>query len=176
MARRSDDLSPEEIANILDESFHESEVCSDNEDGLETSDHDSGSEILGDDSDDDPDFVPSAEDESSVDNSSGHDESNDECVEQPVDDQDGPTVRVAERCVLGRRNKTMIKKNILPFKWSLDPPPTSRTRAHNIVTKLPGVMGNARRQQPKTPLESWRLLIDNDMLDEIIEHTNEKNN
>ena len=81
---------------------------------------------------------------------------------------------IRDRCVTGRRNKYMIKKNILPFKWCLDPPPTSRTRALNIVTKVPGVVGNARINRPETPLNSWRLLIDDNMLDAIVEHTNEK--
>lgn len=167
----SDDLSPEEIANILNEIFQENEVCSDDKDGLERSDHDSGSELFGDNSDDDPDFFSSERFESGAHDSSGHDESNNEDDGQPVDYLDGPTV---ERCVLGRRNKNMSEKKILPFKQSLNPPHPSRSRAHNIVTKVPGVIGNARTQKPEAPLESWRLQIDDDMFDVIIEHTNEK--
>lgn len=68
----------------------------------------------------------------------------------------------------------MTKKKILTFKWSLDPPPTSRTRAHNNVSKVPGAIGNAREKQPHTPLDSWCLFIDDNMIDAIIEHTNEK--
>lgn len=50
----------------------------------------------------------------------------------------------------------------------------SRTRAHNIVTKLPGIVGPARVQKPDNPLDSWRLLIDDIMVNEILEWTNEK--
>lgn len=111
MAGRSDYLSPEEIANILDESFHDNEVCSDEEDGLEECDHDSVSKIFCDNSDD-PNFVPcDQEDESDAHNSSGDDALlNKKDDEQPVDDGDGAVVRVAQRSVLGRRNINMTKR------------------------------------------------------------------
>lgn len=58
MARRLDNvLSDNQIASILNESFHD-EVCSDDEDSLEESDHDSESELSDNDTDIDPDFVP----------------------------------------------------------------------------------------------------------------------
>lgn len=40
--------------------------------------------------------------------------------------------------------------------------------------RIPFRTGNSRRNQRKTPLDSLRLLIDQDMLDEIIEHANGK--
>lgn len=55
----------------------------------------------------------------------------------------------------------------------MDPPPTTRSRAHNIVTKVPGVVLHARINRQETPLDSWCLLTDNSMLDAIVENTNE---
>ncbi|XP_039294151.1 uncharacterized protein LOC120353654 [Nilaparvata lugens] len=104
MAGRSDALTTEEIANILDGSFFEGELCSDNEDGLEESGHDSVSEIFGDDSDKDPDFVPNEpqqRDESAdaYDSSENDEESHNEIV-QPVNDEDDPAIRLAGRAVV----------------------------------------------------------------------------
>lgn len=56
----------------------------------------------------------------------------------------------------------------------MDPPHISRTRAHNIVIQVPCVIGNAHGKQTKSPLDPWRLLIDDNVLDDLVEHTNEK--
>lgn len=60
------------------------------------------------------------------------------------------------------------------MKWAKLPPAPSRTRSDNIITKLPGLKGNAKITKPKTPLAAWKLLFDDQILDEIIDHTNER--
>lgn len=47
-------------------------------------------------------------------------------------------------------------------------------RASNIVTKLPGLIGNARNTKPKKPVEAWRCLIDENIIENIVQHTNDK--
>nr|CAD7201156.1 unnamed protein product [Timema douglasi] len=83
--------------------------------------------------------------------------------------QPEPQPRVSARVLLGRRTKKMIKNNVPPFKWSLDPPPTSRVGSHNLVTKLPGIIGDARINKPQTPIDAWRLFIDKQMIQCILE-------
>lgn len=60
------------------------------------------------------------------------------------------------------------------YKWSKSPPAASRTRASNIVIHLPGLKGPAANAPPKSPLEAWSLLFSEDILNEILEHTNAK--
>ena len=83
-------------------------------------------------------------------------EDNDE--EMDMDDDDLPAY------VYGRNR----------FKWSKAPPAPSRTRRSNIVLHLPGIKGPALNAPPKTPLEAWSLLFTEDILEEILEHTNAK--
>lgn len=60
------------------------------------------------------------------------------------------------------------------FKWSETPLAPSRTRATNIVITFPGLIGSARVNKPQKPVDAWRLLIDETMIDTTVEHTNEK--
>ena len=46
-----------------------------------------------------------------------------------------------------------------------------RRRRKNIVTKLPGVIGQARNAT--TPLEAWNCLITGEISDNIVHHTNQ---
>ncbi|KAJ8893888.1 hypothetical protein PR048_006489 [Dryococelus australis] len=55
-----------------------------------------------------------------------------------------------------------------------NPPATSRTHAHNLVTKLPGLAGDARVHKPKTPSESWRFFIDREIIECVLHNTNKK--
>lgn len=56
-------------------------------------------------------------------------------------------------------------------KWRKNAPPRNvRTRAHNIVTHLPGVKGDARLA--KTPLECWKNFFTDDILEIIVRNTN----
>lgn len=63
--------------------------------------------------------------------------------------------------VLGKDKVTYWKK--IPFR-------ATQTRPHNILTKLPGVIGPAKNA--KTPLECWRLYFSEDILDIIVNSTN----
>ena len=60
------------------------------------------------------------------------------------------------------------------YKWGKTPPGPSKTRKSNIVLHLPGIKGPALNASPKTPLEAWSLLFTDDILEEILEHTNAK--
>lgn len=60
------------------------------------------------------------------------------------------------------------------YKWSKIPPTTGRTRSHNIIVHLPGLKGAARNCVEKTPYSFWNLLIDDDIINIIVECTNEK--
>lgn len=60
------------------------------------------------------------------------------------------------------------------FKWSKTHPSSSRTRNHNIITHLPGLIGEARDKINMSPLDSWYLLISNDIIEIICKHTNAK--
>lgn len=56
-------------------------------------------------------------------------------------------------------------------KWSkIEPRLNVRTLAHNIVTKLPGNVGNAK--ELSSPLDSWLLLIDKNIISAIVDCTN----
>lgn len=58
MSGKSDNLSRDNIANILNESFHDNEMCFDDEIGLQESDCVSASEIFEENSDDDSNYIP----------------------------------------------------------------------------------------------------------------------
>lgn len=60
------------------------------------------------------------------------------------------------------------------FKWSKTPPSSSRIRSHNIITHLPGIVGPARDKQHMSPIESWQLLIPDEMIQTICTQTNQK--
>lgn len=56
-------------------------------------------------------------------------------------------------------------------KWRKTKPVTNvRTRAHNIISHLPGVKGSAK--EAKSPLDCWKSQITNDMLELIVTNTN----
>ncbi|KAK9716820.1 Transposase IS4 [Popillia japonica] len=61
------------------------------------------------------------------------------------------------------------------FKWAKNPPRRDgRTPAHNIVTHLPGLKGPARLANPQSPLQAWKLLFTDEILEIILDHTNAK--
>jgi hypothetical protein len=55
-------------------------------------------------------------------------------------------------------------------KWYKTPPPHSRTKAHNIFTNKPGPKGAAKNA--KTIIDTWRLMITDDILELIVKYTN----
>ncbi|CAH2092513.1 unnamed protein product [Euphydryas editha] len=62
------------------------------------------------------------------------------------------------------------------FQWSKMPPPSSRTRAHNLVTNLPGIKGPAIVKNNLSPLECWELLFSKEIMEKIVAYTNQKIN
>lgn len=53
---------------------------------------------------------------------------------------------------------------------TIQPPQNSRTRAHNIVSHLPGVKRAAKNA--KSPMEAWNIFFTDDMLQSIVIFTN----
>lgn len=60
------------------------------------------------------------------------------------------------------------------FKWAKTPPAASRTRKHNLISHLPGIVGEARARMPLKPLHAWKCLISDDIIQEILAKTNER--
>lgn len=60
------------------------------------------------------------------------------------------------------------------YKWSKTSPTFSRTRKHNLISHLPGVIGKARASMPEKPVDAWECIISHDILQEILEKTNER--
>lgn len=60
------------------------------------------------------------------------------------------------------------------FKWAKNFPVQSRTRRHNLVSHLPGVIGKARATRPENAIQAWECLIDDDILQIVVEKTNER--
>ncbi|KAI4471976.1 piggybac transposable element-derived protein 4 [Holotrichia oblita] len=56
--------------------------------------------------------------------------------------------------------------------WKKDPPKISKTRPHNVVTKLPGVEGQDARNA-KTELECWNLFFTEIILNLLVQWTNQ---
>ncbi|KAG5876827.1 hypothetical protein JTB14_014157 [Gonioctena quinquepunctata] len=64
------------------------------------------------------------------------------------------------------------KKN--RYKWSKSPPASTRSKAENIILQLPWLNGPAANNLPTTPYGAWSLLVTDNILDIIVEHTNRK--
>lgn len=62
------------------------------------------------------------------------------------------------------------------FKWRSVPPAVNvRTRAHNLIFHLPGVIGPAKGLGKSCSESSaWSCLVTDDILEEIVKRTNEK--
>ncbi|KAG5867712.1 hypothetical protein JTB14_030766 [Gonioctena quinquepunctata] len=60
------------------------------------------------------------------------------------------------------------------YKWSKSPPTSTRTKAENIILQLPWLNGPAANNLPTTPYGAWSLLVTDNILDIIVEHTNRK--
>lgn len=87
---------------------------------------------------------------------SSHD-TNSECDIDSEDENEN-----AINCFIGKDKKT---------KWLKEKPKSNvRTPAHNIVTKLPGNIGEAKNIL--TPSESWELLINEKMIRNVVNCTN----
>lgn len=60
------------------------------------------------------------------------------------------------------------------FKWSKNPPSSSRVRQHNIITHRAGLAGEAREKMNMKETESWQLLIPDNLIEIVCLHTNKK--
>ncbi|GBP88134.1 hypothetical protein EVAR_65541_1 [Eumeta japonica] len=54
------------------------------------------------------------------------------------------------------------------FKWSKTPPHPSRTRQHNIIEERTGLKGPALSKNEMSPVETWELLLTDDIIQLII--------
>ena len=55
-------------------------------------------------------------------------------------------------------------------QWNKKPPPASRTRAHNIITVLPGCKGPAI--DVRTPMDALLLFLTDDLISLLVDNTN----
>lgn len=70
------------------------------------------------------------------------------------------------------REKSKGKKPLEKTKWNKNPPSQRvRSKPHNIIRKLPGVIGTAKLA--KTPLECWSCIMDDEIMGIIVQHTNQ---
>ena len=58
------------------------------------------------------------------------------------------------------------------FTWSRTPPKVARTRRENIIVRLPGCVDEAKNAN--TPHDAFSLFISDDILNNILKHTNQK--
>ncbi|CAK1579698.1 unnamed protein product [Parnassius mnemosyne] len=94
-----------------------------------------------------------------------YDDTNDLPVDDASSDDDVPLSRY--RNYFGKNR----------FRWSSQPPVSrSRTLQHNIVQQPPGLKRNFRDvlNSNTTSSDLWHLFFTDDMLEEIVKHTNEK--
>lgn len=93
------------------------------------------------------------------------------CSDYPDLEQEGEQEGEQDVSVQDPRNKYYLGKDGL--KWLKDyPNKTVRTRAENIITRLPGCKPYAT--QAKSALECFLLFFDNQMLLDIVSHTNQR--
>ncbi|XP_073507254.1 uncharacterized protein [Phyllobates terribilis] len=118
--------------------------------------------ILLDDDETDPLQLEDLGEESDIDS----EDDVEECPDESDADQDGESEEDAqdiETYYLGKDKTT---------KWIKKPPPKrSRTRSHNILSHLPGVIGTARNA--KNEMECWNCLFTDDILVTIVTYTNQ---
>lgn len=126
-----------------------------------------------DDSDNDPDYVSEHESDSEIEW-----EPETVALETTLDVSDTTSQNAApsseHRETPTSTPRTYYGKN--RYKWTADAPPSNvRTRSHNIISHLPGVIGPAK-SLGKLCLEksAWECLITSDILDEIVLRSNEK--
>lgn len=60
------------------------------------------------------------------------------------------------------------------FQWAKCAPHSSRIRRHNLVQERAGLRGPASTKDHMTPLESWKLLFTDNIIDSIVYYTNLK--
>ncbi|CAK1598868.1 unnamed protein product [Parnassius mnemosyne] len=60
------------------------------------------------------------------------------------------------------------------YKWSKTPPHPSRIRQHNIIEECAGLKGPALSKNEMSPVETWELLLTDDIIQAIVLYTNQK--
>ncbi|CAG5033912.1 unnamed protein product [Parnassius apollo] len=60
------------------------------------------------------------------------------------------------------------------YKWSKTPPHPSRIRQHNIIEECAGLKGPALSKNEMSLVETWELLITDDIIQAIVLYTNQK--
>lgn len=84
-------------------------------------------------------------------------------TEQEVSDEDEENIEENSNFYLGKDKIT---------KWYKKPRRSRvRRRPYNIITHLPGVIGEAK--SAKTPVECWNFLFTDDILNDIVKYTNQ---
>lgn len=131
-----------------------------------------------DDSDEDPDYVLPAHEGGSDDPSSSSPEEEEYNEEDALVDGESIVVPVENRrlppYIFGRLRK---KEHGPPYVWSTtEPPQNVRTPASNIVRGgIPGLSAHSRALGNKPdPVEVWNLLFDQNMLQMVVQNTNQK--
>lgn len=103
-------------------------------------------------------FIPSDhETTSEISSESENSETGNENNDVPLDD----------RCFYGKKHC---------YKWSKEAPKITRTRAHNLVIRIPGNKNEAKNIGTSNILSAWQLFITEDFLQIILINTNIKIN
>lgn len=97
---------------------------------------------------------------------------NDTVVENNEQIDESQRENIAPENEQTRKNYWYGKKD--KMKWSKTPPKKGKTLSNNLIKFLAGVKGLAREHPPTTPLESWRLLFDDSMIESIVQFTNQR--
>lgn len=78
-----------------------------------------------------------------------------------TDDEAAATTEIHQDFFVGKDKIT---------NWSKHPPPTTKTRKHNIVTHLPGCVGESR--EVTDPMTAFCLFFDDGVVNMLVEYTN----
>lgn len=141
----------DKITTQADESDQE-EVDNESE-----SSHDSQSEVSCN-SDDDPE--PSNNEQFE-----GHSEDHETDIDQEDSSDSGDRNQLRQARNWHGKDRTV---------WAKQHPVRRKTTADNIIRFLPGLAGYAQQNPPSNAIEAWSLLISDEMLQSIVEWTNQK--
>lgn len=131
------------------------------------------------DSDTDPDYVLSDEeqqatqDEVEISEESDNSETEDELLqgEQVIGENNDNQL---DRGSNGENQFFIGRKNKKEYKWLKNAPPVRKTPKHNIIRQLPGLTRKATRLDNPDKLELWKCLFDKHMIEKIVLYTNAK--
>ncbi|XP_049942746.1 piggyBac transposable element-derived protein 4-like [Schistocerca serialis cubense] len=118
----------------------------------------------------DPTFLQSDEETTAAEDEfilSDHDSTSEATSESSCEESD------EEACIRPSADKYFFGKKQC-YKWSKEAPPTTRTRAHNIVCHLPGSKRKTKTIDSTDILSAWELFISEDLLQLILTNTNVK--